>query len=167
VVIKSEEQGDTCPLSFEENVITVLAFSTYHSSAWDTMLTMSVVNQVSYMDVRRAEKFSVSQHRGKLKGCIYGEFDLGRGLGWPGNHECDKQNRIEDILQLDPIIPFNNIVMEAYWLILSSAFGAIKLNSNIESDRHSPQTNNDILSSDTCEMIAILPREQIYGGTYT
>jgi len=83
-------------------------------------------------------------------------LDLDRRPGGPGSHEGDKLNRIENILQLDPIIPFYNAIVEAYWLILSSAFGAIKLNKNIESDRHSPETKNDILSPDTWEMIVIL-----------
>ena len=56
--------------------------------------------------------------------------------------------------------------MEAYWFILSSAFDAIKLNENIESDRQSLETSNDILSSDACEMIVTLRKRQIYGGTY-
>jgi len=53
--------------------------------------------------------------------------------------------------------------MEACWLILSSAFGAIELNNNIESDRHSPETSNDILSSDTWEMIATPLKDKITG----
>jgi hypothetical protein len=56
---------------------------------------MSVVNEVSCTNFHSAEDFSVSQHRGKLKGCTYRKLDLGRGLGWPGNHEGDEQNRIE------------------------------------------------------------------------
>jgi len=131
------------------------------------MLTMSVVNEVSYTDVCCAENFSVSQHRGKLKGCMYRELDLGRVLGGPGNHEGEKPDRIENILQLDPIIPFNNAITEACWLILSSAFGVIESNKNIESDRHSPETNNDILSSDTCEMIISRLKDRFMGGTYT
>jgi hypothetical protein len=91
-------------------------------------------------------------------------LDLGGRLGWPENHEDDKPDRIENFPQLNPIIPFNNAVMEAYWLILSSPFGTIKLNENIESDRHSLETSNDILSSDTCEMIVTLLKGEIYEG---
>ena len=83
-------------------------------------------------------------------------MNLSRGVGWPGNHECEKPDRIENVSQLNPIIPFNKAVMEAYWLILSSAFDSIKLNENIESDRHSLETSNDILSSEACEIIVTL-----------
>ena len=54
--------------------------------------------------------------------------------------------------------------MEGYWLIFSSPFGAIKLNENIESDRHSLETSSDILNSDTCEMIVTRLKGQILRG---
>jgi hypothetical protein len=130
------------------------------------MFTMSIIKQISYTDIRSTEDFSVSQHRGKLKGGTYRELDLGRGLGWPGNHKGDKPNRMENISQLNRIIPLNNAVMEAYWLVFSSPFRAIKLNENKKSDRHSLETSSDILSSDTCRIIVTLLRGQAYGGTY-
>ena len=55
--------------------------------------------------------------------------------------------------------------MEAYWLVFSSPFGSIKLNENIESDRHSLETSSDILSSDTCKMIVTRLKGQILRRT--
>jgi hypothetical protein len=165
VAIRREEQDDPGFPSVGENVITVV-FSTCHQCK-NAMLTMSVVNQVSCTDFHSAEDFSVSQHRRKLKGGAYRELDLGRGLGWPGNHEGDKPDRTKNVPQLNPIIPLNSAVMEAYWLIFSSPFGAIKLNENIESDRHSLETSSDILSLDTCEMIMTPLKGQILRGLRT
>ena len=56
--------------------------------------------------------------------------------------------------------------MKVYWLIFSSASDAVRLNENIESDRHSLETDSDILSPDTCEMIITLLKSQIYRDTY-
>lgn len=67
---------------------------------------------------------------------------------WPRIREGDKRNRINDTLHLNLVVPFNNVIMKAYRPISCSSFSSIELNNNIESNRHSIETSNDILSSD-------------------
>ena len=54
-----------------------------------------------------------------------------------------------NVSQLNLIVPFDDAIIKPYWLILGSPPGTIKLNENIDSDRHPVETSNDILGSDT------------------
>lgn len=73
----------------------------------------------------------------------------------------NKLSGVGNISQLNLIIPFNNAIIKPYWLVLGSPSGTIKLNENIDSDRHSVVTSNNILSSNTWDMFIRLLREKL------